>query len=135
MEASTCVFTCAIHPRSPPQVLRLLIGLYKDSAEPDWAEICQCLMFLDDAPQVAAILQRLVAGNQVGGGQRGAGRGWRQRQLLGSLASPAEDLPSMLGGGGACAPVQCTGCVCLPPCDLVCAAAAESLMAPAAGFQ
>ncbi|KAF8073149.1 RPN2B [Scenedesmus sp. PABB004] len=44
------------------QVLRLLIRLYEESAAPDYGVICQCLMFLDDAPEVAKILGRLIDG-------------------------------------------------------------------------
>lgn len=42
------------------QVLRLLIRLYEDCSEPDYVVICQCLMFLDDAPEVSKILNKLV---------------------------------------------------------------------------
>jgi hypothetical protein len=47
------------------QVLRLLIKLYESSDKPDWVSIAQCLMFLDDAPEVAKILDRLLKGNEV----------------------------------------------------------------------
>ena len=47
------------------QVLRLLIKLYESVDNPDWASICQCLMFLDDAAEVAKILARLLKGSQV----------------------------------------------------------------------
>ncbi|GLC33568.1 hypothetical protein PLESTF_001799400 [Pleodorina starrii] len=42
------------------QVLRLVIRLYETVQSPDWVDICQCLMFLDDAPEVARILNRLL---------------------------------------------------------------------------
>ena len=56
VEASCCVLW---------QVLRLLIKLYESVDSPDWASICQCLMFLDDAAEVAKILARLLKGSQV----------------------------------------------------------------------
>jgi hypothetical protein len=43
------------------QVLQLLIRLYEDCSEPDYTVICQCLMFLDDAPGVAKILNKLIS--------------------------------------------------------------------------
>jgi len=46
------------------QVLRLLVRLAESSPTPDWVEVCQCLMFLDDAPRVAAILGRLMEGGE-----------------------------------------------------------------------
>jgi len=46
------------------QVLRLLIRLYEASSAPNWVEICQCLMFLDDAPEVAKILEKLISGSE-----------------------------------------------------------------------
>jgi 26S proteasome regulatory subunit N2 len=45
-------------------VLRLLVRLAEASPSPDWVEVCQCLMFLDDAPRVAAILARLIDGGE-----------------------------------------------------------------------
>lgn len=56
LEVSSCVHC---------QVLRLLIKLYESVDNPDWASICQCLMFLDDAAEVAKILARLLKGSQV----------------------------------------------------------------------
>lgn len=50
-------------PRLPclaVQVLRLVVRLYEGVAQPDYAAICQCLMTLDDADEVAAILARLL---------------------------------------------------------------------------
>ncbi|GBF90265.1 26S proteasome non-ATPase regulatory subunit 1-like [Raphidocelis subcapitata] len=44
------------------QVLRLLVRLAEATPSPDWVEVCQCLMFLDDAPRVADILARLIDG-------------------------------------------------------------------------
>ncbi|KAG2454480.1 hypothetical protein HYH02_001498 [Chlamydomonas schloesseri] len=46
------------------QVLRLVIRLYETVEQPDWVDICQCLMFLDDAPEVAKILNRLITGSE-----------------------------------------------------------------------
>jgi hypothetical protein len=50
---------CLRFPCSP-QVLRLVVRLYEAVPQPDHAAICQCLMFLDDAEEVAAILYRLL---------------------------------------------------------------------------
>jgi hypothetical protein len=48
------------------QVLRLLIRLYEECDQPDYVVICQCLMFLDDAPEVAKILNKLLSsGSEV----------------------------------------------------------------------
>ncbi|EFJ47427.1 26S proteasome regulatory complex [Volvox carteri f. nagariensis] len=46
------------------QVLRLVIRLYESVPSPDWLDICQCLMFLDDAPEVARILNKLLQGGE-----------------------------------------------------------------------
>lgn len=46
-------------------MLRLLIKLYESVERPDWVNICQCLLFLDDAPEVAHILDRLLKGSEV----------------------------------------------------------------------
>jgi 26S proteasome regulatory subunit N2 len=47
-------------------VLRLLIRLYEECDQPDYVVICQCLMFLDDAPEVAKILNKLLSsGSEV----------------------------------------------------------------------
>ena len=50
------------------QVLRLLIRLYESAPTSDWVSICQCLMFLDDAPEVAKILHNLLKGSEVSPG-------------------------------------------------------------------
>lgn len=42
------------------EVLKLLIRLCEAAPEPDWVNICQCLMFLDNASEVAKILHRLL---------------------------------------------------------------------------
>lgn len=47
------------------QVLRLLIRLYEGVAAPEWVDIAQCLMFLDDSPEVAKILDKLLSGSEV----------------------------------------------------------------------
>lgn len=47
------------------QVLRTLVKLYTHSGSPDYINICQCLMFLDDPAGVAAILDKLVKGDTV----------------------------------------------------------------------
>jgi 26S proteasome regulatory subunit N2 len=46
-------------------VLRLLIRLYEGVESPDWVSIAQCLLFLDDAPEVAKILNRLLRGSEA----------------------------------------------------------------------
>eukprot|EP00798_Chlamydomonas_sp_ICE-L_P002207 gene2207-33767_t len=46
------------------QVLRLLVRLYEGVPEPDVINICQCLMFLDDALEVAKILVKLLQGSE-----------------------------------------------------------------------
>jgi 26S proteasome regulatory subunit N2 len=47
------------------QALRSLVLLSEKVANPDYAGICQRLMFLDDAPAVAGILSRLLNGPEV----------------------------------------------------------------------
>ena len=47
------------------QVLDLLIHMYEAEASPDFASICQCLMFLDDSRRVAHIFHTLLGGSQV----------------------------------------------------------------------
>ena len=54
-----------VHRGFRQQVLRLLIRLYESVPRPDWVSIAQCLMFLDDAPEVAKILNKLLAGSEV----------------------------------------------------------------------
>ena len=45
------------------QVLRVVVRMYETMAgEPNYLNMCQCLMFLDDADGVAAILTKLVKG-------------------------------------------------------------------------
>ncbi|KAL0034615.1 hypothetical protein WJX79_010540 [Trebouxia sp. C0005] len=46
------------------KVLRLLIKLYESVPNPDWVNICQCLMFLDDSQEVAKILHTLIEGTE-----------------------------------------------------------------------
>ncbi|XP_017773967.1 PREDICTED: 26S proteasome non-ATPase regulatory subunit 1-like [Nicrophorus vespilloides] len=43
-------------------LLRKLVDLYGSLATPDYINVCQCLIFLDDANSVARILSRLAAG-------------------------------------------------------------------------
>lgn len=50
------------------QVLRLLIKLYESVENPDWVNIAQCLLFLDDAPEVAKMLDKLLKGSEVSAG-------------------------------------------------------------------
>ena len=47
------------------QVLRLLIKLYESVEIPDWVSISQCLLLLDDAPEVAKVIERLLKGSEV----------------------------------------------------------------------
>ncbi len=67
-------------------MLRLLIRLYESVESPDWVSICQCLMFLDDAAEVAKILERLLKGSEVRSRAsvlcKLAGRAGRTRALL-----------------------------------------------------
>lgn len=70
------------------QVLQLLIRLYEDCSEPDYTVICQCLMFLDDAPGVAKILNKLISSSSG--------------VSTSSSALPHSRLPAFLGGGGWC---------------------------------
>lgn len=46
------------------EVLKLLVKLYTSAEEPDYINICQCLMFLGDAEEVSAILDRLLKGSE-----------------------------------------------------------------------
>ena len=48
------------------QVLRLLVRLYEGVPQPDYVDVCQCLMFLDDDKEVATIVGRLLNGSLVG---------------------------------------------------------------------
>ncbi|XP_071497720.1 26S proteasome non-ATPase regulatory subunit 1-like [Diadema antillarum] len=41
-------------------ILRVLVRLYLNLETPDFINVCQCLIFLDDAPAVADILDKLV---------------------------------------------------------------------------
>jgi 26S proteasome regulatory subunit N2 len=41
------------------------VKLYTHSGSPDYINICQCLMFLDDPAGVASILDKLVKGDTV----------------------------------------------------------------------
>ena len=53
-------------PRVSSQVLRVLVKLYEQAAAgTDCVSVCQCLMFLDDAPAAAALLERLIDGSEV----------------------------------------------------------------------
>jgi len=42
------------------KILRLLVELYQKNSVPDYLSVSECLVFLDDAPAVAAILNNLV---------------------------------------------------------------------------
>ncbi|XP_043284346.1 26S proteasome non-ATPase regulatory subunit 1 [Venturia canescens] len=45
-------------------VLRCLVSLYKNLGTPDYVNMCQCLIFLDDPLAVAELLDRLSKGSQ-----------------------------------------------------------------------
>ncbi|KAJ2951454.1 hypothetical protein O0L34_g13606 [Tuta absoluta] len=45
-------------------VLRSLVGLYRDLNVPDYVNMCQCLIFLEDPLSVAEILDKLTRGPQ-----------------------------------------------------------------------
>lgn len=47
------------------QVLRSLVGLYKNLETPDFVNVCQCLIFLDDPQAVADILDKLLNDTEV----------------------------------------------------------------------
>ena len=49
-------------------VLRALIELYRNLTTPDYVNMCQCLIFLDDAGAVAQVLEKLIRGTQVSWG-------------------------------------------------------------------
>ena len=42
------------------QVFRLLVNIYETLPSPDYLNICQCLMFLDESERVANILEKLL---------------------------------------------------------------------------
>lgn len=45
-------------------LLRCLVGLYRNLGTPDYVNMCQCLIFLDDPLAVAELLDRLSKGSQ-----------------------------------------------------------------------
>jgi len=45
-------------------ILRVLVKLYLGLATPDYINVCQCLIFLDDPQAVADILEKLVKGDE-----------------------------------------------------------------------
>lgn len=45
------------------QVLRCLVGLYRGLSVPDYVNMCQCLIFLEDPMSVAELLDNLTKGN------------------------------------------------------------------------
>lgn len=45
-------------------VLRVLVKLYMGLATPDFINVCQCLIFLDDPQAVADILEKLVKSDE-----------------------------------------------------------------------
>lgn len=46
------------------QVLRTLVDLYKNLETPDYVNMCQCLIFIDDAQSVADVLDKLCKGTE-----------------------------------------------------------------------
>lgn len=46
-------------------VLRSLVGLYRNLATPDYVNMCQCLIFLDDPLAVAEVLEKLSKDTEV----------------------------------------------------------------------
>lgn len=46
-------------------VLRTLVRLYRNLAVPDYVNMCQCLIFLEDPLSVAEILDKLAQGEEV----------------------------------------------------------------------
>jgi len=46
-------------------VLRSLVALYRDLEVPDYVNMCQCLIFLDDPLAVADVLERLSKESEV----------------------------------------------------------------------
>ena len=47
------------------QILNVLTKLYMNLATPDYINVCQCYIFLDDAQSVAEILEKLLKGDEV----------------------------------------------------------------------
>lgn len=58
-----CEFNAVL--TTPGQVLLLLVKLYEASESPSWISISQCLVFLDQPAEVAAILHRLLGSSEV----------------------------------------------------------------------
>lgn len=46
------------------EVLRALVDLYRNLATPDYVNMCQCLIFLDESQAVAEVLDKLVKGSE-----------------------------------------------------------------------
>lgn len=46
-------------------VLRSLVALYRDLETPDYVNMCQCLIFLDDPLAVADVLEKLSKDSEV----------------------------------------------------------------------
>jgi len=49
------------------QLLRTLVRLYRALSTPDYVQMCQCLIFLDEPLAVAEVLERLSAGSSADG--------------------------------------------------------------------
>ena len=47
------------------QILGVLTKLYMNLATPDYINVCQCYIFLDDAQSVAEVLEKLLKGDEV----------------------------------------------------------------------
>ena len=59
-----CVVMSLIHSRDYRlQMLRTLVRLYRALSTPDYVQMCQCLIFLDEPSSVADVLEKLSAGS------------------------------------------------------------------------
>ena len=59
-----CVVMSLIHSRDyRSQLLRTLVRLYRALSTPDYVQMCQCLIFLDEPSSVADVLEKLSAGS------------------------------------------------------------------------
>lgn len=46
-------------------ILNLLVRIYSNLPNPDYVNVIQCLIYLDEPEQVASVLQNLILGNNV----------------------------------------------------------------------
>ena len=47
------------------EILSVLTKLYMNLATPDYINVCQCYIFLDDAQSVSEVLEKLLKGDEV----------------------------------------------------------------------